>query len=128
MAFKVSDLFEAPEEEVARLAAAPEGSISHSLARLPVNILGYLRDQIIQLPWRDARVHGENYHVAVVPITAHKERRDPEERPWRLHTGYWDCVIVASDHPKYPVGGHRICVGTDELVRGKLVEIPLQDF
>jgi hypothetical protein len=44
-----NDIPEAPEAEVARFAAAPVGSQSHSLSLLPVKIRGPLGDLMIEL-------------------------------------------------------------------------------
>lgn len=113
------DLFEAPEAEVARLAEAPEGSKTHALSLLPVNILGPLDDLMIELPLEA----GWNLTVVVVPfkrVQRSEEERANREMPFRRHDGWWDCIVIASDHPSYPVGGHRLSIPEAELVRGTI--------
>ncbi|MCI4659776.1 hypothetical protein [Cryobacterium zhongshanensis] len=113
------NLFEAPEAEAARLAQSPVSSINHTLSTLPVNIDSYLQDLIIQMP----RMHPDDtYTVIVVPFEPVKlsaeEIADRDELPRKRHTGWWTCLVVASDHPSYPVGGHRLSVPAAQLVRG----------
>jgi len=118
------DIFEAPEAEVARLAAAPEGSKAHFLSTLPVNILGPLDDLMIEMP-RDA---GWDHTVVVVPfkrIGRSEQERAERQAPFRRHDGWWDCIVVASDHPSYPVGGYRLNISESELVRGTLRTLEL---
>jgi hypothetical protein len=113
------NLFEAPEVEAARLAESPAGSINHSLSSMPVNIHGFLEDLMIEMPHRDDAQHT----IIVVPFERYKDIVDADAEPVvpiRLHTGTWRCIVVASDHPSYPVGGHRIAVSEAELVRGTL--------
>jgi len=114
-------IYEAPELEVARLAAAPEGSQSHALSKLPVNITGRLDDLAIVLPRTQ---DGADHTMVVVPFERY---RDTEERvfPLKRHHGAWRCIVVASDHPSYPVQGNRLCISESELVRGTLVTFDL---
>lgn len=113
---------ETPEQEQTRLASAPEGSISHALSHLPVVITEPLQDLLIQLPW--AATDRTNARVVVVLIEfspdIHPDGED-EPRPRRRHVGHWECAVVSSDHPSYPVGGHRLSISTAELVRGTRV-------
>lgn len=51
-------------------------------------------------------------------------------RRWRAPGGgpdscSWECVVIESDDPRYPVGGYRPCVSYAELRRGRLVELGL---
>jgi hypothetical protein len=116
------DIFEAPEVEIARLAASPEGSKSHALASLPVNIQGWLEDRMIELPHEAG---WDEHTVVVVPFKYHRGSDEKREMPFKRHTGSWDCIVIASDHPSYPVGGHRLCVSESELVRGTLRTLEL---
>jgi hypothetical protein len=120
------NLFEAPEAEAARLALSPVGSINHDLSVLPVNIDVYVEGLLIQMP----RLRDEDKHtMIVVPFQAIKlsesEIAAQQERPHKRHTGGWYCIVVASDHPSYPVGGHRICVPEAQLVRGTVRTLEL---
>lgn len=123
--------FEAPEAEVARLAAAPEGSRNHRLSKLPVTIHEQVEGLVIELPWSQADVIDQPHRVVVVPIAYRAEARQldevgipvPAPRPYRRNDGSWDCIVIASDHPKYPVGGYRIVVPTYELVRGTRLSV-----
>ena len=113
------DTFEAPEAESARLGESPVDSINHTLSTLPVNIDGDIQDLIIQMP----RMHADDLHtVIVVPFERVKpnasEIEAHKDLPHKRHVGWWNCLVVASDHPSYPVGGHRISVPEAQLVRG----------
>lgn len=116
---------ETPEAEVARLAAAPEGSLNHALSKLPVTITEPLKDLVIELPWA-ATERGSGHRVVVVPIEDRGESRPAGEEaplPRRRHESWWTCAVVASDHPSYPVGGHRLSIPEAELVRGTKVDL-----
>lgn len=116
MAFKFK-FFEDPEVEVARLAAAPAGSLNHELSKLPVNIEGDLLDLMIELPRTQNRY--EHTTLIVVPFRFDKGADQNEALPFKRNTGWWDCIVVASDDPVYPQGGHRLSIPAAELVRGK---------
>ncbi|MFK0244529.1 hypothetical protein ACIQUM_07510 [Amycolatopsis azurea] len=117
---------ESEEQERARLAQAPEGTTSHYLSTLPITITGWPQDLLVRLPW-DPPHTGRSYSVVVVPITFLADPLpvgvDKEPRPGKLNSGSWGCAVVASDHPRYPVGGHRILVGADEIARGTSLSI-----
>ncbi|MFD2794593.1 hypothetical protein ACFS27_13635 [Promicromonospora vindobonensis] len=117
---------ETPEQERDRLAQAPDGSINHFLSTLPVTIPGWPLDLLIELPWVAPRTD-RKYRVVVVPIEYQRDFLpdgvDQEPLPRRRHSGSWTCAVVASDHPAYPVGGHRIVVSGAELARGKRVSL-----
>lgn len=115
------NFFEAPEVEAARLAEAPVGSKSHSLSFLPVNIQGPLDDLMIEMP----RMEGSEHTIVVVPFERYKDAEEEREMPFKRHRGSWRCIVVASDHPSYPVGGHRLSVSEAELVRGTLRTLEL---
>lgn len=120
---------ETEAQEQARLALAPEGSISHALSKLPITLRGCPQDLLIELPWRDT--DKTDHRVVVVPIDYRPSARptgDDETTPTprRRHAGSWTCAVVYSEHPSYPVGGHRIVVGADELARGKQIELGTQ--
>jgi len=108
--------FEDPELEVARLANAPEGSLNHALSKLPVNIEEDLLDLMIELPQVPGR---ERTTMIVVPFHFSKDSSQNEHLPFKRHTGWWDCIVVASNDPVYPQGGHRLSIPAAELVRGK---------
>lgn len=122
---------ESPEQERERLAQAPEGSTSHSLSKLPVNITGWVQDMLIELPWAERTENGEphlgkEYRVVVMPFEFHSDSRpnDAEEQtPRHRNSGWWGCAVVASNHPSYPTGGYRLSISTAELVRGKQVNL-----
>ena len=50
-------------------------------------------------------------HVTVVPIT-------------RTGTSTYNCVVVASDHDAYPVGGYLLSITVDELGSGAITDGP----
>lgn len=104
MAFKI--YFETHEAEAARLAQSPEGSTNHALAALPVNSIGGIQDLMIELPDLD----GDGRKLVVVPTERHPiAKRDYADG--ELHRRYdfsWTCIVVASTHPSYPVGGWRV--------------------
>ena len=111
------NLFEEPELEVARLAKSPVSSINHSLSLLPVNITGYVQDLMIQMPRLN---EDDQYTIILVPFERYKDN-DIDKisvQPIKRHRGYWRCIVVASDNPSYPVGGHRLAVSEAQLVRG----------
>jgi hypothetical protein len=112
-------LIETPEAEVARLAQAPVGSTSHALSLMPVNIRGNVQDLLIELP----SLAGDPQHtIVVVPTESHRYSRGAESEtlPRRRYDCTWTCIVVASDHPSYPVQGYRISVPEHQLVRGTL--------
>lgn len=116
---------ETPEQERERLAAAPEGSLRHTLSKLQVTIEGWPQDLLIELPWQAAE-HGSGHRVVVVPIEFRGDSRpegEEEPLPRKRHSGWWNCAVVASDHPSYPVGGHRLSISAAELARGKQIEL-----
>lgn len=125
-------LFETDEEETARLAQAPRHSTNHTLSSLPVTNSHPDQYHLVELPWsqlhRCPGVTGNLSHgcdgthrVVVLPLTFHLSS-DDKTFP-RQHNGSWDCRIVASDHPSYPVGGYDICCSESELRRGRVLEI-----
>ncbi|WP_311245417.1 MULTISPECIES: hypothetical protein [unclassified Microbacterium] len=116
--------FEAPEVEVARLATAPVGSKAHTLSTLPVNIRGPVEDLMIELPFAAQ----SGYTVVVVPFDSYEltAEEKAEKPPIRRYRTWWRCLVIASNHPSYPVGGNRLAIGEDEIVRGTLrtLEVP----
>lgn len=120
-------LVETAEQEQARLAASPEGSINHSLSLLPVRIQEYPKDLLIKLPWSNVDA-GERYVIVVVPVRYTPDARPTSidmtpARPAHRHPGSWECAVVASDHPWYPVGGHRVSISGAELARGERIDL-----
>ncbi|WP_405749276.1 hypothetical protein OG232_04220 [Streptomyces sp. NBC_01411] len=119
-------IIETAEQEQARLAQAPEGSINHYLSTLPVTIEGWLKDLLVELPWQQPRTD-QSYRVIVVPIEFRKdllpEGVEEEPLPRRRHSGSWTCAVVFSNHPSYPVGGYRIVVPAAELARGRRIDL-----
>lgn len=118
MAFKSSPSLETPEAEAARLAQSPEGSTNHALSAMPVTIHGDIRDVMIELP----SFKGDPAHtIVVVPFDSyHYGARDEATLPRRRYNYGWTCIVVASDHPSYPVGGYRIVLPEYQLRRGTL--------
>lgn len=43
--------------------------------------------------------------------------------PFELHHGHAICVVVASKHPRYPVGGYHISVPDDQLTESVSVDV-----
>lgn len=132
MAFSVIQLFETDEDEALRLAEAPAGSKGRSLSRLPVTNAHPDKHHLVELPW--AQIHPcsgttggqrhtcDGFHrIVVLPLRLH-DRSDGDKLP-RRHDGYWDCRVVASDHPSYPVGGYDICISESELRRGSVLKV-----
>lgn len=131
MAFAGIKLFETDAEETARLAQAPVGSISHSLSLLPVTNPHPDKHHLVELsspmPESCSDTTGGLSHkcngahrIVVLPLN---HRAGSSDTLPRRHDGYWDCRIVSSDHPSYPVGGYDICVSASELRRGRVVEV-----
>jgi hypothetical protein len=114
MAFKPFKFTESEAEEAARLALSPEGSINHCMSKLPVQIHGWIEDLMIEMPHSAGF---DRHTVIVVPFRYHRYQRD-ESLPRRAHDGSWDVIVVASNHPSYPVGGHRLSIPEMQLVRG----------
>lgn len=117
---------ETEEQERARLAQAPEGSINHYLSTLPVTIEEWPKDLLVELPWEPPRTD-RPYRIVAVPIEFRKdalpEGVKEELLPRKLHSGSWMCAVVFSDHPSYPVGGFRIDVPAAEIARGRKVDL-----
>lgn len=133
MVFHGIQLFETDAEETARLAQAPVGSINHSLSLLPVTVAHPDKHHLVELPW--AQLHpcsgitggkghqcDGSHRVVVLPLRRHDDGAAGGELP-RRHDGSWDCRIVSSNHPSYPVGGYDICVSDSELRRGRSLEV-----
>lgn len=128
MAFKGIKLFESFEDEQARLAEAPEGSAARFWSTLPERITGWPRGVVVELPDQ----HGEN-SVVVVPVEyspSHREQKrrelpveDREGGPLRRPDGSWKCIVVASDDPRCPLGGHDLLIPHVEIIRG----VPLSE-
>ncbi|VEI04494.1 Uncharacterised protein [Acidipropionibacterium jensenii] len=118
MVFIGSALLESHEQEVARLAAAPEGSRSHFLSGLPVQVTADPRGSLIELPAQ----FPENGRVVVVAYRQHPDA--PAGNGPRLrHHSSWDVIVVASSDPHYPVGGFDLAISEAELVRGRVIGI-----
>lgn len=112
-------------QEQARLAQCPEGSTSHRLSTLPVTIAEWPQDLLVELPWRRPP-STEQHRVVVVPIEYRPDpnpERKVEPLPRKRNPGAWRCAVVASDHPGYPVGGHRIVVSAAEIARGRKIDL-----
>ncbi|MEV7952894.1 hypothetical protein [Streptomyces sp. NPDC088141] len=119
-------VIETAEQEQARLAQAPEGSINHSLSTLPVTIEEWPKDLLVELPWQPPRTD-QAHRVVVVPIEFRRdalpEGVEEEPLPRKLHPGSWTCAVVFSDHPSYPAGGFRIDVPAAEIARSRKVDL-----
>lgn len=117
---------ETAEQEQARLAQAPEGSLNRYLSTLPVTIEEWPRDLLVELPWEPPRTN-QPYRVVVVPIEFRKdappEGVEEEPLPRKRHSGSWTCAVVFSTHPSYPGGGYRIVVPAAELARGRRIDL-----
>ncbi|MFJ5071700.1 hypothetical protein ACIQC7_35320 [Kitasatospora sp. NPDC088556] len=117
---------ETEEQERARLAQAPEGSLNHYLSTLPVTIDEWPKDLLVELPRQQPHTD-RAYHVVVVPIEFRKdtlpEGVEEEPLPRKRHSGSWMCAVVFSDHPDYPAGGFRIDVPGAQIARGRKVDL-----
>ncbi|MFC8125468.1 hypothetical protein [Streptomyces sp. NPDC057302] len=117
---------ETEEQEQARLAQAPDGSLNHYLSTLPVTIEEWPKDLLVELPWAPPHT-GRPYRVVAVPIEfrgdALPEGVEEEPLPRKRHSGSWTCAVVYSNHPSYPVGGYRIVVPAAELARGRRIDL-----
>lgn len=114
MAFKTN--FETHEAEAARLAQAPVGSTNHALSQMPVNIHPHIQDLMIELP---SFIGDPKHTIVVVPFDSHHYGSQADSTlPRRRYNRSWDCIVVASNHPQVPVGGHRISLPEYQLVRG----------
>ncbi|MGI8307042.1 hypothetical protein [Saccharopolyspora hattusasensis] len=100
---------ETEEQERARLALAPAGSISHYLSTLPITIKEWPQDLLVQLPWEPPR-SDKQYTVVVVPIEYHKdplpEGVDEESLPRQRNSGSWKCARGLLEPPELP--GRRL--------------------
>lgn len=117
---------ETEEQERARLAQAPEGSLNHYLSTLPVTIDEWPKDLLVELPG-SSRARTRSYRIVVVPIEFREEALpegvEEEPLPRKRHSGAWMCAVVFSDHPDYPASGFRIDVPAAEIVRGRKVDL-----
>ncbi|MEO3931425.1 hypothetical protein WMO79_01240 [Micrococcaceae bacterium Sec7.4] len=114
MAFKTN--IETPEAEAARMAQSPEGSTNHALSSMPVNILGDIQDLMIEVP----KFTGDrDQSIVVVPFESHGygAPADPTQPRLRYNRS-WSCIVVASEDPRYPVGGYRVTYPEYQLRRG----------
>jgi hypothetical protein len=117
MAF-VSNM-ETLEQEKDRLSQYPEGSIYHDLSKLPVTILERPEGLLILL----TRMLPE-YRVVVVPVTCHTNKRHYASGELRQRfSEWWDCIVVSSDHPMYPVGSYQVSISAAELARGEKLSV-----
>lgn len=122
-------LLESAADEQARLAAHPAGSTGHRLSKLPVNIEGYLRGRIIELPNLDGAIgtDGMPVHMVVVPFAANKHATSTtvqdDTSPMKRNDDYFSCMVVASNSASYPAGGHDLSIWEAELVRGTEVAV-----
>ncbi|MFD4247842.1 hypothetical protein ACFWP3_40635 [Streptomyces sp. NPDC058525] len=120
------NFIETEEQERARLAQAPEGSLNHYLSTLPVTIDEWAKDLLVELPWQQPHAD-RSYRLVVVPIEFREdtlpEGVEVERLPRKLHSGSWMCAVVFSDHPGYPAGGFRIAVPDAQIARGRKVDL-----
>lgn len=120
---------ETDDQERARLAEAPEGSINHELAGLPVLNAHPTRGQALELT---RHYHGQR--LVVIPLEfvpgatsgAKWHNTALEERPIRKHDGSWHCVVLASTHDSYPAGGFDLSISTSELRRSRPLDLLAQ--
>ncbi|MEH0110535.1 hypothetical protein V6N00_12565 [Tersicoccus sp. MR15.9] len=126
MAFRSPFTTETDDQERARLAAAPEGSTNHELSGLPVLNPHPARAQVLELP----RPY-DGHRMVVMPLEfspgattgADWWNTAPEDRPLRRHDGSWYCIVLASTHKAYPVGGHDLAISVSELRRARPVDL-----
>lgn len=113
------DTYETEEQEAARLAASPVGSKNHTLSKLPVTMREHPLHLLVKLPtqaWAD-------HHVIVFVEEPRSGGMHFNDQNLRQRTISYVCSVVASDHPDYPVGGHKIIVPVTELRRGLKVDL-----
>lgn len=123
MAFKSIKLFESFEDEQARLTKAPEGSAARFWSTLPERITGWPRGVVVALPNQH-----DSKSVVVVPVEYSPSHHEQEQRelpveereagPLRRPDGSWKCIVLASDDPRYPLGGHDLSIPHVEIIRG----------
>lgn len=114
--------FESAADEAARLAQAPAGSTHARLAPLPVTIEHPRRAMVVELPWAAMHPEEPNHTRIVVTLVEQHLPAGRSAHPERRHEGSWDAIVLASTHPAYPVGGYDICVATEKVRRGRLIE------
>lgn len=117
-------IFETDEQEAARLAASQPGSKNHLLSQLPITLQEDPTGLLLKLPsnaW-------SQYHLIVFVNEREPRRRTVlNEEGLRERRDTFETVVVASNHPDYPVGGYRLMVGHTELRRSTKVELdPVQ--
>jgi hypothetical protein len=116
MAFRTR--LETAEAEAARLAQSPEGSTNHALSSMPVNIRGNIQDLMIEVP---SFTDDPKHTIVVVPFESYRYNGENDATlPLRRYNFGWRCIVVASDHPSYPVGGYRVSLPEYQLRRGTL--------
>lgn len=121
-----SGFLETEGQERARLAQSLEGSTNYYLSTLPVTIAEWPQDLLVELPWKQSCTI-EQRRLVVVPIEYRPDSRpggvEEEPLPRKRQSGAWNCAVVSSDHPSYPVGGHRIVVSAAEIARGRKIDL-----
>lgn len=117
MTFTTRNPRETEAQEVARLAAAPEGSTNHDLSQLPVLNPLITTGMLIRL--EDGRW---DEPVVVTPMEYH-HRTTPEGTTTHRHGGSWTCRVVGGSHKTYSPGCWDIDLSTAELVRSHRVII-----
>jgi len=119
----IDKFIETDAEEALRLSQAPVGSQSHELSKLPVRVKGWPGDgRLIMLP----RLGHSARTMIVLPLKFHRSTSHAERVAAggkHLHDGVWDCKVVQSNHPSYPVGGYDIVCSESELRRGAPVRL-----
>lgn len=125
---------ETDAEETARLAQAPAGSDNALLATLPVLNRRVDEHHLYELALSAHRTcsgvtGGANHtcsgthRIVGVPLRFHPGSSAELPLAERLHDGYWDVRVLASDHPSYPVGGYGVVASESELRRSTVVEL-----
>lgn len=112
--------FETPQQEAERLAQSPKGSTNARLAPLPVTIEHPSRGMVVELPWSALHPESEKRQIVVV-LDQPRAHLEPRYQQPRRHDGSWSCIVVASTHSAYPVGGYDLIICAAEIRRGRLI-------
>lgn len=117
MAFKGLYPVETREEEQARLASSPEGSIYERCSHLPVTLPHPDIDMLVELP--------QLYSIKEQPeqwrIIGLLKEYTPGLRGRKILNGTWTVTVVASTHPSYPVRCWDISVSEAQVRRARQI-------
>lgn len=107
--------FETDQAETERLAAAPAGSKNHEMSLLPITFREIPDGRLLSLP--------RNEHTIVITVLEQRDRRTKDDDGHVRHDASHVARIVASDHPRYPVGSYDIVVTDAEIRRSQPIDL-----